>query len=107
MSNKQNHIKLYLFIVSTFISTITNAQNFNFTEWENEKIVELNKLPSHTHFITYPTTSLAVENNPIQSPWFKSLNGNWKFSYTDKPENMPMTNLEMKARKEAFNQIQY
>jgi beta-galactosidase len=89
MSNKQNHIKLYLFIVSIFISTITNAQNFNFTEWENEKIVELNKLPSHTHFITYPTQTLAVENNPIQSPWYKSLNGNWKFSYTDKPENRP------------------
>lgn len=89
MIKKQGNSKLFLIIVSTFISSVVTAQNFNFTEWENEKVVEINKLPSHTHFVTFPSQSLAIENNPIQSPWYKSLNGNWKFNYTDKPENRP------------------
>jgi beta-galactosidase len=65
------------------------AQSFTFTEWENEKVVDINKMPPHVTFMAYPTKALAIKNDFSASPWFKSLNGNWKFHYTDQPESRP------------------
>lgn len=67
-----------------------SGQSFSFTEWENEKIVDINKEPAHATFMSYPNEQMAVENNFKKSPWYKSLNGNWKFYYTDQPESQPL-----------------
>jgi beta-galactosidase len=83
-------IRKFLIISCSFVAFFAKAQKFNFTEWENEKVVEVNKLPAHTNFMSFPTTALAVENNFKKSPWYKSLNGNWKFDYKDNPEARPV-----------------
>ena len=81
----------YRLVVSFIaLSLYGNAQLFTFTEWENEKIVDINKEPAHTTFITYPDEQGALENNFKNSPWYKSLNGIWKFHYTDQPESRPI-----------------
>lgn len=66
------------------------AQSFNFTEWENETIVDINKEKSHVSFYSYPDAGLAIQNKPESSPWYKSLNGTWKFQYCDQPEKRPV-----------------
>jgi beta-galactosidase len=73
-----------------FISPFLFAQTFTFTEWENEKIVDINKEPPHATFMAYPNEALAIKNDFSQSPWYKSLNGVWKFHYTDQPEGRPV-----------------
>ncbi len=66
-----------------------NGQSFTHTEWENERVVEINKEPAHADFMAYPTVQMAVANDFKKSPWYQSLNGNWKFHYTDEPKNRP------------------
>jgi beta-galactosidase len=66
-----------------------SGQSFNYTEWENEKIIDINKEPAHATFMTYPSEGMALVNDFRRSPWYKSLNGNWKFHYIDQPENRP------------------
>ena len=77
-------------LVIFFSSLHLNAQSFTFKEWEDEKIVEINKLPAHTEAISYATTDQALKDDPSTSPWYRSLNGTWKFNYVDKPELAPV-----------------
>lgn len=86
-----NHLVMKIIIALIVITASNNviAQKFTYTEWENEKVVDINKEPSHVNFIPFATQQLAIENNYKKSRWYKSLNGNWKFHYTDKPETRP------------------
>ncbi|MES2773854.1 MAG: glycoside hydrolase family 2 TIM barrel-domain containing protein [Bacteroidota bacterium] len=76
----------FLFLVASINAF---AQTFSFTEWENEKIVDINKEPAHATFMTYPNEQMAMVNDFKKSPWYQSLNGTWKFHYTDQPVNRP------------------
>ncbi|MCU0394686.1 MAG: DUF4981 domain-containing protein [Chitinophagaceae bacterium] len=70
------------------------GQSFAYTEWENEKIVDINKQPAHVSFMAFPNASLAAANQFAASPWYKSLNGRWKFHHTDRPEGRPLNFYE-------------
>jgi beta-galactosidase len=83
-------VKKVFGIICSLIVVNLHAQSFTYTEWENEKVVDINKLAAHTSFMHYPTAKLAVANEYKTSPWYQSLNGVWKFSYTDVPENRPV-----------------
>jgi beta-galactosidase len=66
-----------------------NAQSFTFKEWEDQTIVEINKLAPHSISMSYATLEQAVKDDYAASPWYKSLNGTWKFNYSDQPEKAP------------------
>jgi beta-galactosidase len=70
-----------------FFVTISNAQLFTQTEWENPSIVEISKEPAHAHFM--PLSS--ANENEKTSTLIKSLNGKWKFNYVDRPVDRPTT----------------
>lgn len=55
-------------------------------DWENPKIVERNREPAHATLIPYPDEKTALTNEWTESPWFLSLNGNWKFRLVQNPE---------------------
>lgn len=82
-------MKKGLYIILLIATHYCQAQSFTNTEWENEKVVDINKEPSHVTFMAYPNEQQAIENDFKKSPWYKSLNGAWKFHYTDQPENRP------------------
>ena len=48
--------------------------------WEIPELNHINRLPMHSGLIPYPTPELAAVRDRSASPWFKSLNGEWKFS---------------------------
>ena len=83
-------MKKGLCFILLIVAQYCNGQSFTFTEWENEKVVEINKEPPHVDFMAYPTVQQAVENDFKKSPWYQSLNGNWKFHYADQPKNRPV-----------------
>jgi beta-galactosidase len=65
------------------------AQKFDFTEWENPELVEINKLSPHAELIHFDNISDAIVGDVNQAIWYKSLNGDWKFNYVDTPEQRP------------------
>jgi len=58
-------------------------------EWENPQKFEYNKERPHTDFMLYETVASAMSDKVNQSPWFQSLNGTWKFNYSDNVEARP------------------
>ncbi|MEM7313527.1 MAG: sugar-binding domain-containing protein, partial [Planctomycetota bacterium] len=58
-------------------------------DWENEKVIGRNKEAAHTWGIPYPDRKSALANKRTTSPWFQSLNGDWKFHWSPSPEKRP------------------
>ncbi len=59
-------------------SYILHAQQ---NEWENPTVYEWNKEKPHVDLKLYTTTEDAIKDIATDSPWYKSLNGTWKFTY--------------------------
>lgn len=63
--------------------------NFTFKEWEDPTTVEINKEAPHATFMSYANAEDVFADNYSSSPFHKSLNGNWKFYYVNRPEERP------------------
>lgn len=50
-------------------------------EWENPELYEWNKEAAHVDLMLYSDREAALEDDYSRSPWYKSLNGTWKFVY--------------------------
>jgi len=59
-------------------------------DWENPEVVGRNKEPAHCSYIPYADVQAALKNNRAQSPYYKSLNGFWKFNWVRKPADRPV-----------------
>lgn len=57
------------------------------TEWQNETNHSLNKETPRTHFYPYPSEEAALQRG--ESPFIHSLNGDWKFHWSPRPEQRP------------------
>lgn len=68
-----------------FISQFVVAQKSN--DWENPQLVEWNKEKPHATFMLFDQKQDVIADDNTHSPWYKSLNGKWKFVYTDKYAN--------------------
>ncbi|MET2985592.1 glycoside hydrolase family 2 TIM barrel-domain containing protein [Aureibaculum conchae] len=58
---------------------IASAQTIN--DWENPLVVGINKLPARATSVSFPDEAMALKGQRVESPRYKSLNGNWKFSF--------------------------
>ncbi|HLN55829.1 MAG TPA: hypothetical protein VK207_07540, partial [Bacteroidales bacterium] len=56
---------------------------------ENTSVFETNQVAGHTPFVPYNSLGEALKNNKTASGNFLSLNGTWKFHYSDVPEGVP------------------
>jgi len=56
---------------------------------ENTKVFELNQEDGHVPLLPYISVDEALINNRTKSSSFLSLNGRWKFHYSDIPEGTP------------------
>jgi beta-galactosidase len=56
--------------------------------WNDVEIVEVNRLPPRAHFIAYPDADSAARGG--SSPLRLSLNGTWKFKWSDTPASRPV-----------------
>ncbi|THU38427.1 DUF4981 domain-containing protein [Niastella caeni] len=74
-----------VFVVSTGINAY-GQQN----DWENEQVFGINKEASHATYIPYANIQQALQHVPTASPWFLSLDGNWKFNWVKQPSERPV-----------------
>ena len=79
---------LFLFLMLTCFHL--SAQNY----WENPLIFGLNKLPARATTYAFPKAEDALKLEREASPWFESLNGQWKFVYSPNPKNAPTDMLD-------------
>lgn len=56
--------------------------------WEMPDVSSLNRLPMRATLYPFPTAKSAQRRDRESSPWFKLLNGAWKFFYLGKPEEV-------------------
>ena len=58
-------------------------------EWQDPAIVGVNKEPPRASFAIYPDEALAKAGKREASPFYKSLNGDWKFFWVPRPADRP------------------
>ncbi len=64
-----------------------NSDEIN--DWENSMMIGQNKEPAHNTLIPYPDIETALGGTSI-SPYFKLLNGKWKFNWVKRPADRPI-----------------
>ncbi|MEK0317298.1 glycoside hydrolase family 2 TIM barrel-domain containing protein [Cohnella sp. 56] len=58
-----------------------------YPEWNNNPdVFQLNRMEAHAHMMAYPSVEAALNGDPAASPYYRSLNGTWKFALADTPE---------------------
>jgi beta-galactosidase len=77
---------LFLFIVA-----IANLNSFAQTkpDWENPAVFAVNKENTRSNALPYATERDALNNEYKNSPYYKSLNGNWQFYWVPKIADVP------------------
>jgi beta-galactosidase len=70
-------------------SLITDT-NLTTPDWENPEVIGINKESGHCTLIPYSDNRTALEVDRTASPFYKSLNGKWKFHWVRKPADRPI-----------------
>jgi beta-galactosidase len=89
-------MKKSLFIlIFTAVSVATSAQNKPFlfeiyNYLENTEVFELNQEEGHVPIVPFNSIEDALRNNRSEATSFLSLNGTWKFHFSDTPDGTPM-----------------
>ena len=59
--------------------------------WMHPELAGLGRLPARATLFPYPDVATARGCAREASPWFQSLNGNWRFRLASRPEAVPPT----------------
>ena len=54
--------------------------------WENPEITNIGRIAPRTSLASFSSAAESLKCHREHSPFFKSLNGSWKFKYTGSPE---------------------
>jgi len=58
-------------------------------DWENQAVFRINKEAAHAVKMPFPDAKSAASRQRMESPWCLSLNGEWKFLWSDNPAKRP------------------
>lgn len=58
-------------------------------DWENPQVVAVNRFPAHATGLPFADEASALSRDPQQTPWYRSLDGEWKFYYAPNPDTLP------------------
>ena len=60
-------------------------------EWNDLSVLQINREEPHATMMVYPdAVTMAMKYDRTVSPWFQSLNGEWKFNWVRKPADRPV-----------------
>jgi len=91
-------IRKYLAIFSILATVIllqiypsySQNQEIAVNDWENPRVFAINTEPPYATFIPFPDLNQALRTDARNSPWYKLLNGKWKFNWVSKPADRPV-----------------
>ncbi|MEN7547536.1 glycoside hydrolase family 2 TIM barrel-domain containing protein [Rapidithrix thailandica] len=84
---KKTNVCLLLMVWLAAIQTVVAQKPL---DWENPKVVEVNKEAAHATLFPFETRDLALKNEKAGSEHFQNLNGIWKFNWVDDPSKRPV-----------------
>ncbi len=86
-------LSLLLILASTGCSRLnvqSAALSGEVLDWENPEVIGRNKEPGHCTLAPYPDARMALKAEREDSPYYRSLNGKWKFNWVRKPADRPV-----------------
>jgi beta-galactosidase len=63
-------------------------------DWENPAVNSVNRLPAHARVVPFADEATATSLDATKSPWFRSLNGQWKVTWAPTPDQRPLNFFE-------------
>jgi len=78
--------KILTIILINLLPFITHAQQ----DWENPAVIGINKMDAHATLIPFANTTQALTAEIWESSFYKSLSGNWKFHWSENPDQRPV-----------------
>ncbi len=87
------HKLLHTILISICALGSTTAQTF--MEWQDPTVNAINRLPARTDFHPYHLLEDALDDDLYRSKDVLSLNGDWKFSYTQDARDYPTDFFEI------------
>jgi len=78
-----------LFSILCLLVAFKSLAQTSVNEWENHKLIEVNKEKPHVTFMLYNNQQDARNDDFTKSPNYQSLNGAWKFNCVNKPALRP------------------
>lgn len=92
-----NKIPVYIALVLMFLLSCKRYSKYEgvpFTEkeprdWENPEMLNQNREAPHVPVISFPDEMSALAGDKLSSPSYVSLDGIWKFHYSDSPDKRP------------------
>ena len=81
--------------------------NFKLDEliYQSPECVGMNREPNRSPLFHFNTESAARRAGRDRGPWYQSLNGDWKFAYYEKPQDVPENFLLPALDDAAWNTI--
>lgn len=79
--------KILALLPSLALCLAARAQSGN--EWNDVGVFQLNREAAHTLAIPLGSAAAVGENHMESSPWYRSLNGVWKFRWVGNPSQKP------------------
>ncbi|MRX69773.1 beta-galactosidase [Flavobacterium resistens] len=87
---KKIRTRILLLTFFTICNSIVFGQEKNSrNDWENPEVFQINREPARASFLPYADEASAIKDIYTSSPWYFSLNGNWKFSWAPTPDERP------------------
>ncbi|MFC2089689.1 glycoside hydrolase family 2 TIM barrel-domain containing protein [Bacteroidota bacterium] len=75
-------------------------------EWQDPEIVHLNREAPHASMFSFESAELALKDSREQSANFISLNGTWKFMYSENPSSRPLDFYQARFNDRKWHDIQ-
>ena len=76
-------------ILAAIISTAFGQENPVVNDWENPAVFQINREPARAAFLPYADVSSAIADDYSRSPWYMTLDGDWKFQWSPTPDQRP------------------
>ncbi|MEN8248100.1 MAG: beta-galactosidase, partial [Bacteroidota bacterium] len=93
---------LFLFTSIIYFSVVYAG---NEPEWNNVKVLQINREKPHTTMMVYENIKNASNFDKAKSQYLKNLNGNWKFNWVRKPADRPVDFYKTKFDDSAWKTI--
>ncbi len=75
---------------SLLLLTLLNLQAGDKPEWDNVKVLQINREAPHASMMLYESAENAMTYEKQNSAYYSTLNGLWKFQWSKKPADRPL-----------------
>jgi beta-galactosidase len=77
------------FLAAALVAQAPQSAGPRGDEWENPRVFSVNAEKPHATFVPFADEKGALAGDRKASPFFKSLNGDWKFKWVERPGDVP------------------